>query len=510
MVFFKNKDDNPEKWRDKYLNLLNSQEQAEKTYKANEELLCKTIIRFALAIKGLSRELDPHLERIRNLLKSGLENRQLQIELEAFSNALMLLDDNPGPSQFETFLLFEFLFKQYPQHKLELENLQKKNTEGAFKNTQSLIIALLELVDEKSAGKVYFGVELPDTVHNEIRMHLLRLLDSTGIPEQFSEQLEQIKKRIQTDTTIKSLTPVFDDAVTFLLAVKKHLVSEQCEMATFLSKLTEQLADMAVKVTGVDHASENAVINRKYFEESVSQQVQDLQIQSDSATQLDTLKQLVHGHLSSINEQLQAHNRQEQLEREYIQGDLRFLTQKIRDMEMESTELKLKLDIAQQHAIRDPLTDLPNRLAFDNRLKDEIARWQRNAQALSMLVWDIDFFKLINDNYGHKTGDKALVAIARLLEEHSRKTDFVARFGGEEFVMLFPETDAQTAFRVANKLRETIENACFRASGDKISITLSCGISQYLANDTPETFFERADKALYQAKENGRNQCVII
>jgi diguanylate cyclase len=179
-------------------------------------------------------------------------------------------------------------------------------------------------------------------------------------------------------------------------------------------------------------------------------------------------------------------------------------------MESESTELKIKLEIAQQNATRDPLTRLPNRLAFEERMTSEVARWHRNGLPLTMLIWDIDFFKRINDTYGHKTGDKALVIIAQILEEHCRKSDFVARFGGEEFVMLFPDTDAQTALLVANKLRTTVEKTSFKASGDKISITLSCGLSQFLTGDTYEAIFERADKALYQAKQNGRNQCVVI
>ena len=92
MVFLRNKDDSPENWKDKYFKLLGSQEQLEKDYKVNEDLLCKTIIRFALAVKGLNKELDPHLNRIRNLLKSGLQSQQLQKELGEFSNALILLE----------------------------------------------------------------------------------------------------------------------------------------------------------------------------------------------------------------------------------------------------------------------------------------------------------------------------------------------------------------------------------------------------------------------------------
>jgi diguanylate cyclase len=510
MAFLRNKDDNQDKWKDKYYHLLDSQEQLENAYRANEELLCKTIIRFALAIKGLNRELDPHLNRIRNVLKDRLQTEQLKTELEAFSNALMILGENDSKHEFDSFLLFEFLHKQYPQHQSLLDTIQDKYEHQGFKNTQSLIVALLEVVDEKSAGSVYFGIELPDSEHKAIRAHLMHLLEFSDIPPNFSEQHEQIKARLKSEINIKSLVSIFDNTVSLLLAVKKHQAFEQFEMTQFLSRLTEQLAEIAITATGVDHATEKVIISRNHFDESVAQQMVDLQKISNNATHLDALKQLVNTHLTSISQQIQSHNRQERKERETFQVDLHSLTQKVREMESESTELKIKLEIAQQNATRDPLTRLPNRLAFEERMTSEVARWHRNGLPLTMLIWDIDFFKRINDTYGHKTGDKALVIIAQILEEHCRKSDFVARFGGEEFVMLFPDTDAQTALLVANKLRTTVEKTSFKASGDKISITLSCGLSQFLTGDTHEAIFERADKALYQAKQNGRNQCVVI
>jgi len=105
MAFLRNKDDNQDKWKDKYYHLLDSQEQLENAYRANEELLCKTIIRFALAIKGLNRELDPHLNRIRNVLKDRLQTEQLKTELEAFSNALMILGENDSKHEFDSFFI---------------------------------------------------------------------------------------------------------------------------------------------------------------------------------------------------------------------------------------------------------------------------------------------------------------------------------------------------------------------------------------------------------------------
>lgn len=511
MSFFNTKDDNPEKWKEKYFKLLDSQDQSEKAHQANEDLLCKTIIRFAFAVKGLNKELDPHLNRIRNLLKDGLQSHKLQKELEEFSNALMLLGDAPVEQPVDAALLFEFLYRQYPEHKTPLEQIRQKYDRHEFLNIQSLFITLFELLDVgKRPSVIHLGYEETIVDHKAIDMQLIRLLEHIEIPDLFFDQVEQLKTRLQENAGPHTLGQVLDDTVKLLFEVKKHLELEKQEMTDFLSKLTEQLADIGLKATGVNHATELAIKKRHELDQNLSEQMVELQANSASATQLEPLKQLIHNRLSSISQQIQVHNQQEQLDRESSQQALRALTDKVREMEAESAELKSRLDIAQHNATRDTLTSLPNRLAFEERLNSELARWKRKTSPLSMIIWDIDFFKKINDTYGHKSGDKALVVIAQLLSKHCRESDFVARFGGEEFVMLLPDTDAVTAKNVANKLRETVEMANFKVAGNKVTITLSCGISQIVEGDSSESIFERADKALYKAKHNGRNQCVVI
>ena len=125
------------------------------------------------------------------------------------------------------------------------------------------------------------------------------------------------------------------------------------------------------------------------------------------------------------------------------------------------------------------------------------------------MVWDIDFFKQVNDTYGHQAGDKVLKVVASLLNKNLRETDFISRFGGEEFVSLMPETTLGGGYKVAEKIRESVEKLEFHYRGNNVKVTISCGISLFMENDTAERAFSRADKALYQAKEQGRNRCVI-
>ena len=124
-------------------------------------------------------------------------------------------------------------------------------------------------------------------------------------------------------------------------------------------------------------------------------------------------------------------------------------------------------------------------------------------------ITDIDHFKNINDNFGHSTGDKTLQVIAMALKNSLRDSEFVARYGGEEFVLLLPDVTDEHISQLLNRVREKIKNIPFKFKNQRITVTLSIGAAQVMENETLEEAFERADAALYQAKNNGRDRVVI-
>jgi diguanylate cyclase len=158
-------------------------------------------------------------------------------------------------------------------------------------------------------------------------------------------------------------------------------------------------------------------------------------------------------------------------------------------------------------SLRDPLTGCFNRLAYQERSEAEEARWLRYGSALSLIVFDLDRFKSINDTFGHRAGDEVLKTIAQIAGNQLRKVDFFARYGGEEFVAVLPETPLAAALTVAEKVRRAVEAFRFHSRGQPVPLTLSCGVAQLAEGDGIETAFERADKALYLAKAGGRNRC---
>ncbi len=155
----------------------------------------------------------------------------------------------------------------------------------------------------------------------------------------------------------------------------------------------------------------------------------------------------------------------------------------------------------------DVLTQAYNRGYFNQQLKLEIARATRYQSSLSLMLLDIDRFKLINDTHGHLTPDTVLKEITMLLQGHIRKNDLLARWGGEEFTVVIPGVNEVNAFQFAEKLRKIIAASTF---AEHLSITCSFGVSSYKIGEEAETLLKRADKALYSAKESGRNRCVLI
>ncbi|EDP74082.1 GGDEF domain-containing protein [Hydrogenivirga sp. 128-5-R1-1] len=154
----------------------------------------------------------------------------------------------------------------------------------------------------------------------------------------------------------------------------------------------------------------------------------------------------------------------------------------------------------------DRLTGLYNKGKFNEVLQREIQRAKRYKRPLSLIIFDIDHFKKINDTYGHKVGDEVLKALAKLIKKNIRKTDFAARWGGEEFVILAPETNVEGAKKLAEKLRQAVETYKFPTVG---KVTISLGVAQLEPDEKPEDFIVRADMALYKAKEGGRNRVEI-
>lgn len=171
-------------------------------------------------------------------------------------------------------------------------------------------------------------------------------------------------------------------------------------------------------------------------------------------------------------------------------------------------KLKLEVETLKEQAHTDALTGLYNYRFFADVLPREMERAQRSLQPMSLIIIDIDYFKKLNDQWGHEIGNKALIHIAKLIHQTIRKLDFACRFGGEEFAVILPNTDLRQSIYVANRIREVIAITEMQVDSQSINITASLGVDEYRAHhtDTTDGFVERVDAWLYQAKHSGRNK----
>jgi len=161
---------------------------------------------------------------------------------------------------------------------------------------------------------------------------------------------------------------------------------------------------------------------------------------------------------------------------------------------------------AMKMAYTDPLTKTNNRAALNDTLQREIKLAKRHSSPLSLIFFDIDHFKDINDNYGHECGDITLSSAAHCIKEAVRGSDIVFRYGGEEFVILLSDTNLEGAKLMAERIRKNIESHTIAYGMETLKLTASLGISSLRGTDKSDAFLKRADSAMYKAKENGRNQ----
>jgi diguanylate cyclase len=181
---------------------------------------------------------------------------------------------------------------------------------------------------------------------------------------------------------------------------------------------------------------------------------------------------------------------------------------------LETAENRLEAQAAEIEAhisrsLTDPLTGLPNRREFNDRLEERMAAWNRRQEPFSLLLVDVDHFKKLNDKHGHLAGDQVLAALGRALRGAVRREDIVARYGGEEFAILLPNTTLTEAINVAQKVRETVSATAVCHNAEQFSVTVSGGLAMIVANERYESLIQRADAALYAAKSAGRN-CTFV
>ena len=354
---------------------------------------------------------------------------------------------------------------------------------------------------------LYALPDSPEPSYSSVAKHieetLLGLLDDLTLPERHRPQAESMRDRLKNGLNWYELLPILDDLATLMLAISD---SGQHEFEAYLQRLNERLESFQsnLQAASAGHADNRSAAQA--MDTQIREQVDGLQSSMHEAADLDDLKQVLENHLEGLLGTMDQHRKQRDEREQEVAGRLQSLAERVAHMEQEAQGFREHLEEQRQKALIDPLTGLPNRAAWSERLEQEVSQWQRHGNTLMLAMLDLDHFKRINDNYGHLAGDKVLKLIASVLRKRLRSTDFIARFGGEEFVLLMPSTVPAAGMKLLEHLRASIEACPFHFKGERVTITISMGLTAFRAGEHSDLVLKRADQALYRAKNAGRNR----
>lgn len=348
---------------------------------------------------------------------------------------------------------------------------------------------------------------MPEPGYSAVAPHieasLLNLLDQLQLPTAHRPQAQALRERIQGSLNWYELVPLLDDLAVLVLALND---SGQEAFEGYLLQLNERLTVFLDSLGSVQQGQSDVSASARQLDAELRDQVSGLQDSVQQATDLESLKRTVEGRLEGLLSSIERHGQERELREREAGERLQALVARVASMEEEARTFQASIEDQRQKALTDPLTGLPNRAALSERLDLEVARVQRFGGELLLAMLDVDHFKRINDDFGHLAGDKVLKIIAGELAKRLRKTDFIARFGGEEFVVLLPSTPLDGGRQLLEALRGAVEKIPFHFKGEPLVITCSIGVTAFHDGERNDSAFERADQALYRAKRSGRNR----
>jgi diguanylate cyclase len=451
-----------EDWKRRYLDTLQTLEERDERLRTAEELLRLALGRLTLAAEKAYPPLEARLSALRQEVKAAPEGRL------PLSRLLAQLNELVG----------------------ELRTLETRSEE--VEREPPVVPAKAPALDDRAAlARRFLAVLLEKLVlTHELEQRKSDLLEALGLSGE-------------------ATTVLIDRAASLVNDMRKQLEHEKDDLAGFLKQLTDTLSELDRDVQSDIALLRDDTGTRLALHDAMDSQMRGLEQDITVVNDVNQLKAIISTRLDRLRAHMASLRDSEDRLLQRMEQTTAAMRGRILLLEKETAGLRESLRVSRERMLIDALTGIPNRLALDERLKLELARFKRHKQPLTLAVWDIDHFKAVNDTFGHKAGDKALRIVAQKLAQQVRETDFVARYGGEEFITLFINTSVMDVLAKADSIREAIARAPFRYGDKPLRITLSCGLSQLRANDTVEQLFERADQALYAAKQGGRNRCVV-
>jgi len=465
-------------WRKRHLDALREMENEERRLRGIEQILRRLVQRLCAVAMGHDSRLDTQLEGISAATRRDADEEQLRKLFDSLTGAVMAVEKSaivlPTPTP--------------PAAPIR----PPAPIAASAASAEVRVVAAPERRWQSSCQ----AVEL--------------LLERLGQSDAQGAELVALRSDLAAAADDAGLAAVLQRVGDLVAEHTAAIARERAEAVVTLAQVTERLSEMAHFLSGESAERERHHDDQETLNIDLLTQMTRLTNDVQTHDDLAALRVMVTERLEAV-----ASNVRDFRERErnrYAENAARSerMHSRLAVLEKESRELSRNLDLEKQRSRIDTLTRVNNRVSFDERFAEELARWKRFQHPVSILVWDIDRFKSINDACGHRGGDAVLREVAVALSRGRREVDFFARFGGEEFVSLLVGADLADALLAAEEMRVAVESLRFHFHGTPVRVTVSCGLTALRPGDSADIVFDRADAALYQAKNKGRNVCVAV
>ena len=439
----------------------------------------RAALRLVTAARGRHSQVDAALEDLRRAMLDDAEAKRVNDATDALGRTLLVLDDDPAPQT------------------------TASGPQPSPAPPTGWLGRLLGRRGESTPATA--GTESSEDTVAAIRERLKELAAGLSLPSEYRDSLESLRRGLDAAESPESVAARVDELADLLLTANE---SENAELEAFLLQLSQRLGDLHALLQSESSLTAEADSDDARLDDAVRKHVGSIQSALRQAQDPREAHRLVSADLDALARDVAAYRETRDERRQQARQHNEALAGQLQEAEQESQRLRAALAEESRRAREDQLTGVGNRDAYEERIQEEVERSTRQGTPLSLLVIDIDGFKPVNDTHGHAAGDQVLRQLAAQLSESTRVYDTLARYGGEEFTLILPGSPIQQARDLAERLRRTVADTAMQADGKAVRITVSIGAAEAGRGEAPESLFRRADRALYRAKEAGRDRVV--
>ena len=348
---------------------------------------------------------------------------------------------------------------------------------------------------------------------SELRKAFLKILDSFSpmIKDDYENRFTELHKKLDGCISLLPLSQLGQQIGQMVSELINEAIGRIELSNDFLVELSKDLFKMEEQLSSYQTYNRETHNISSEFQNDLSSHTDEIHRIFESSKSLQDVRHLLTSKLSTISKAIEIKRESDEARLQEADASITELQNNLRIYKEEIIQVKERSESLEKEVLLDALTQINNRRAYDLQIRENLRRFHRNGEQFSLILIDIDHFKKVNDDYGHKAGDKCLKEITKLIKSSLRQSDFLARYGGEELIAILPGSNSAGAQYVAEKIRNCIAKARFYYKGEIIPVTISLGVTGVMASDTdPDSAFIRVDEAMYRAKKDGRNRVCVI